>query len=177
MQSEGGLFGIASRVAAELPGAELTHPFGPEWDVWKVSGKVFCLLTDLRGDDIVTVKSDPVEARALQEEFAAISPGYHMNKKHWITLRDGVPEDVVAELLRESYRLVVAGLPRRLRRWIRRISGCCSGCFRSRRGVLAQTAKFTVQKQTSGKFRLALFQDPGPKTAVSFNPASVGREA
>lgn len=49
----------AAARAEELPGAELTHPFGPEWDVFKVRGKVFMLQTGVTGEAIVTLKSDP----------------------------------------------------------------------------------------------------------------------
>ncbi len=38
-------------------------------------------------------------------EKGHISPGYHMNKKHWITVESG-------ELVTDSYRLVVAHLPK-----------------------------------------------------------------
>ena len=62
----------------------------------------------------------PTKARlleALREAYAAISPGYHLNKRHWISLRlDGsVPDELVEELLRESYGLVRASLPRSVR--------------------------------------------------------------
>ena len=43
----------------ELPGAELEHPFGPDWEVFKVRGKVFMLMTEVTGEPIVTVKVDP----------------------------------------------------------------------------------------------------------------------
>ena len=107
----------AAARAEELPGAELTHPFGPEWDVWKVRGKVFMLLTDLRADPIVTLKTHPDDGIALRSMHGAISAGYHMNKRHWISVRPGtgVDGDLVTDLVTESYRLVVAGLPRRVR--------------------------------------------------------------
>ena len=34
---------ISRNAALELPAAEITHPFGPEWDVFKVAGKMFML--------------------------------------------------------------------------------------------------------------------------------------
>jgi predicted DNA-binding protein (MmcQ/YjbR family) len=103
--------------AEELPGAELTHPFGAEWDVFKVRDKVFMLLTELAGESIVTLKAYPDDAVALRQQYGGITPGYHMNKKHWITVRPGPAVDarLVDELVTESYRLVVAGLPKRQR--------------------------------------------------------------
>src|SRR5436190_9104787 len=99
----------ASGCAEELPGARLEHPFGPDWEVFKVRGKVFLLMTEVRGRPIVILKSDPAEAQALREENADISTGYHMNKKHWITLQGGhaIDQKLVKELVTESYRLVV----------------------------------------------------------------------
>ncbi|MEU1802315.1 MmcQ/YjbR family DNA-binding protein [Streptomyces sp. NPDC019937] len=104
----------AADSAEELPGAQLEHPFGPDWEVFKVRGKVFMLMTEVPGRPVVILKSDPGEALALREHNRHITPGYHMNKKHWITLEggDGIDESLVRELVTESYRLVVAHLPR-----------------------------------------------------------------
>ncbi|MCH1883988.1 MmcQ/YjbR family DNA-binding protein [Agrococcus sp. ARC_14] len=104
----------ARQRADELPSAGWEQPFGPEWDVCKVRGKVFMLMTIRGGEPIVTLKADPEEARALQSEHADITPGYHMNKRHWITLHPGgsLTTALVDELVTESYRLVVEKLPR-----------------------------------------------------------------
>lgn len=106
----------AAERAEELPGVELTHPFGEGWEVWKVRGKVFMLQTDLTGPPIVIIKAAPMEGNALREAHADITPGYHMNKRHWITLNPGGTIDaaLVNELVTESYRLVVEGLPKRV---------------------------------------------------------------
>ena len=76
-------------------------------------GRVF-LLIPLDGTGRVTLKSHPEDSVALRETFADIVPGYHMNKKHWITLMPGasLDEELVTELVTESYRLVVEKLPR-----------------------------------------------------------------
>ena len=104
----------AADCAEELPGARLEHPFGPDWEVFKVRGKVFMLMTDVPGRPVVILKADPGEALALQEHNSHITPGYHMNKKHWITLEggDGIGEELVKELVTDSYLLVVTHLPK-----------------------------------------------------------------
>lgn len=104
----------AAECAEGLPGTALEHPFGPEWDVHKVRGKVFMLITDVTGEPMVIVKSAPDEAAALRAQHAEITPGYHMNKRHWITLHGGGSLDpgLVEELVTDSYRLVVAHLPK-----------------------------------------------------------------
>lgn len=74
----------AQERAESLPAVTLEHPFGPGWEVFKVRGKVFMLMTDVPGRPVVILKSDPIDAEALRATHADISPGYHMNKKHWI---------------------------------------------------------------------------------------------
>lgn len=104
----------AAAQAEELPGSELTHPFGEDWDVYKVRGKVFMLQTAITGEEIVTLKCAPDDARSLQEQYAGIVPGYHMNKRHWISVRptDNIDPQLVQDLVTESYLLVVAKLPK-----------------------------------------------------------------
>ncbi len=103
--------------AEELPGAGLEHPFGPDWEVFKVRGKVFLLMTETTGEPVVIVKADPEDARALRDQHEDITPGYHMNKRHWITLRPGgsLTRSLVDDLVTESYLLVVDTLPRATR--------------------------------------------------------------
>ncbi|TDC22337.1 MmcQ/YjbR family DNA-binding protein [Streptomyces sp. 8K308] len=104
----------ATACGEELPGAQLEHPFGPGWEVLKVRGKVFMLMTEVPGRPVVILKADPSEAHALRQQNIHITPGYHMNKKHWITLGrgEGVDSRLVRELVTDSYLLVVAGLPK-----------------------------------------------------------------
>ncbi len=105
---------FAADCAQELPAAQLEHPFGPDWEVFKVRGKVFMLMTEVPGRPVVILKADPGEARALREHNSHITPGYHMNKKHWITLEggEGVDKKLVKELVTDSYLLVVTHLPK-----------------------------------------------------------------
>ena len=103
----------AAARAEELPGVTVDQPFGPEVDVYRVRERMFMAMSST-GRTSVTLKAAPVDAEALRETFPAIVPGYHMNKRHWITLRsDGsLEQDLVEELVTEAYRLVVAKLPR-----------------------------------------------------------------
>jgi predicted DNA-binding protein (MmcQ/YjbR family) len=105
---------IAGDCTVDLPSTDLEHRLDPDWDLYKVRGKVFMLMTDLPGHPVVILKADPDNAAALREQYADITPGYHMNKTHWITVEGGgtVDEKLVKELVIGSYRLVVSGLPR-----------------------------------------------------------------
>jgi predicted DNA-binding protein (MmcQ/YjbR family) len=100
--------------AEELPGARLEHPFGPEHDVFKLLGKVFMLQSHVDGEPIVTLKARPADGEVLRRAYEEITPGYHMNKRHWITLHPGGRLDrrLVEDLVTESYLLIVEGLPR-----------------------------------------------------------------
>ena len=105
---------IATGAAAGLPAVTHEHPFGPEWDVFKVVGKVFLLTTEVPGEPVVTLKCEPEHSVALQQRYEEVVPGYHMNKRHWLTIRAGraVTRELVEELVGNSYELVVDGLPR-----------------------------------------------------------------
>ncbi|MGP5117819.1 MmcQ/YjbR family DNA-binding protein [Corynebacterium casei] len=100
--------------AQELPGTELTHPFGLDSDVWKICGKMFMFLAELDGEQIVNLKVDPLDSETLRKTHRDITPGWHMNKNHWITIRPGgtVDAKLFDELVTDSYLLVVESLPK-----------------------------------------------------------------
>jgi predicted DNA-binding protein (MmcQ/YjbR family) len=103
---------------AARPGAVEEFPFGPDARVYKVGGKMFALFASGPEPATVNLKCDPRFAGVLREEHPeTITPGYHMNKRHWNTLRfgAGLPGSLVQDLLDHSYALVVDQLPRRLR--------------------------------------------------------------
>jgi predicted DNA-binding protein (MmcQ/YjbR family) len=104
----------ADTAARALPGVTYEHRVGPDWEVYKVRGKVFMLMTDMPGQPVVILKADPDEAVVLREQYPEISAGYHMDKRHWITAAGGAALDAtrVGELVADSHRLVVDKLPR-----------------------------------------------------------------
>ena len=102
---------------ASLRGSVLEFPFGEDTSVFKVGGKMFALLGIDDSPGRVNLKIDPDEGADLVRAHEAIVPGYHMNKRHWITVTlDGsLPDEFVEDLIANSYELVVASLPKRLR--------------------------------------------------------------
>ena len=62
--------------------------------------------------------SGPVLAEQLRLTHPAVSPGYHLNKRHWntVVLDGSVPERLVRDMIEDSYDLVVSRLPRSARR-------------------------------------------------------------
>jgi predicted DNA-binding protein (MmcQ/YjbR family) len=98
-----------------LAGAVEERPFrDPDVTVFKAGGKVFAI-TRLDGNPLrVSVKCDPDLAVALRDTYPAITPGYHLNKRHWNTIAlDGSLDDaMVRDLVEDSYALIVAALPK-----------------------------------------------------------------
>jgi len=89
-------------------GADESFPFGEDTLVFKVKGKIFALV-NLDGELSINLKCDPALAIELRERFHAVTPGYHMNKKHWNTiLLDGsVPDKEVFSWIDHSYDLII----------------------------------------------------------------------
>lgn len=127
MKSGKSLQKAARKQAEKLPDSELDYPFGPDYEVYKVAGKVFALLTRvpkdsagqgidkaIRGKRAVILKVSPEDAEALRGGYDSIAHGYHMNKKHWITVANGddIKKKLVKQLVADSYRLVVETLPK-----------------------------------------------------------------
>jgi predicted DNA-binding protein (MmcQ/YjbR family) len=101
-----------------FPGAFEDFPFGPEHSVFKVEGKLFAI-SALKGSPLkVSLKCEPELAEQLRASFPdAVAPGYHLNKRHWntVTLDGSVPDAMVRDMVEDSYDLVVAAMPRRVR--------------------------------------------------------------
>jgi predicted DNA-binding protein (MmcQ/YjbR family) len=106
------------------PGAKEEFPFGEQPSVFKVSGRIFALSALESRPLRVSLKCEPELGEGLRATYPAIQPGYHLNKRHWVTITlDGsVPDETLLELLEDSYDLVVAGLPARQRARVGRAS-------------------------------------------------------
>ena len=98
------------RLCLKLPGAEETFPFGPETSVFKASGKMFALAQLKRKPLKVSVKCEPELGEQLRGTYEEIEPGYHLNKRHWVTVTCGgeAPDELVRELIAGSHELVAA---------------------------------------------------------------------
>ncbi|HSJ73637.1 MAG TPA: MmcQ/YjbR family DNA-binding protein [Miltoncostaeaceae bacterium] len=89
-------------------GAEETFPFNASTSVFKVRGRMFALSALSEEPLRVSVKCDPDYAEELREGHESIIPGYHLNKRHWITVTVGgdARDDLVRELIADSHALV-----------------------------------------------------------------------
>jgi predicted DNA-binding protein (MmcQ/YjbR family) len=106
------------RACLALSGATETFPFGPENSVFKVSGKIFALSRLHRAPSLrISLKCDPGLAEQLRASHAAITPVYHLNKRHWntVVLDGSLSDAMVRDMIEDSYDLIVAKLPKRTR--------------------------------------------------------------
>jgi predicted DNA-binding protein (MmcQ/YjbR family) len=94
------------------PGSAEDYPFGDGAAVFKVAGRMFALVSLGAPPGSVSLKCDPRLAEDLRARYAAITAGYHLNKRHWNTveLDDSVPDEELLDLIDHSYDLVVASL-------------------------------------------------------------------
>ena len=102
------------RACLAMPGAIEDFPFGPENSVFRVEGKIFAISRlgsepPLR----ISLKCEPGLAEQLRASHAAITPGYHLNKRHWntVVLDGSVTDAMVRDMIEDSYDLIVAALP------------------------------------------------------------------
>ena len=96
------------------PGTVKTYPFGDDVSVYKVQHKMFALVGYRPWKDektmMLNLKCDPQESFIIRDIFSSITTGYHMSKKHWISIYfdDTVPSGEIERLIDASYALVVS---------------------------------------------------------------------
>ncbi|KAF1019779.1 MmcQ/YjbR family DNA-binding protein [Acinetobacter sp.] len=99
---------IAFKIASQLPKSELDYPFGEDIPVFKVLGKVFMLSFDLQGQKVINLKVQPEHGEMLRDVYPSIRVGYHMNKRHWISVYEAeqIDANFIQDLVETSYELV-----------------------------------------------------------------------
>jgi predicted DNA-binding protein (MmcQ/YjbR family) len=103
------------RACLAMPGAGEEFPFGPENSVFKVAGKIFAITPLHRSRPLrVSLKCEPGLAEQLRASHPAITPGYHLNKRHWntIVLDGSLADGMIRDMIEDSYDLIVAALPK-----------------------------------------------------------------
>lgn len=98
--------------------------FQPAWQAYKylLCGKMYAYIgiDDRNGRPIVTMKLEPAFSDMLRSKYEDIVPGYYMNKIHWSTvyLDGNVPQDVLADIVYASYKLVRSSLSKKAQQGI-----------------------------------------------------------
>ena len=94
-----------------IPGAVIDQPFETDFDTCIArhadTGKWFAAMLEHNGRQMVNLKCDPVESEFLQSVYQGVTPGYHMNKIHWISVyfESDVPDELLQQLTMASFRL------------------------------------------------------------------------
>jgi predicted DNA-binding protein (MmcQ/YjbR family) len=98
-----------------LPGTTEHLPFDNDTLVFKVGGKLFALCS-IQSFVSINLKCDPELAIELREKYADVIPGYHMNKKHWNTVKvnSSVSDKMILDWTQKSYDLVRSALPKKV---------------------------------------------------------------
>ncbi len=79
-----------------------------------VADKWFCFV-NIEVFDFCCIKCGPDDSKELQAAYLGIRPGWHMNKKYWISVyfNQDVSDDKIRKLVRNSYDIVAKSLSRK----------------------------------------------------------------
>jgi predicted DNA-binding protein (MmcQ/YjbR family) len=90
------------------------------WDVtrYMLNGKFFVvIMQNPAKESIITLKLEPGYGHLLRLNHKEITPGYHMNKRHWNSvvlesnvLESNVSDEFIKELIDESYNIIFKSL-------------------------------------------------------------------
>lgn len=105
------------------PGVTESFPFDDKVLVFKVMNKMFAL-TNVDEFVSINLKCAPEHAIELREKYEGITAGYHMSKKHWNTCENesDIPDEVMKELINDSYNLVVSKLTKKLKEELKKLA-------------------------------------------------------
>ncbi len=106
-----------------LFGVTEDQPFGDDIITFRLEGKIFVCLWlggckyDMRDSQPrLALKLSPERNEELREQFPAVTPAYHWNKKHWSDVYyEQLDNNLVKEWIKESYQLVASKLPKSIR--------------------------------------------------------------
>lgn len=75
------------------------------------------MLRQYRSFRFLLPQMQPEESGELQAGYIGIKPGWHMNKKYWISIyfNQDVPDIMIKELVGKSYEIVVRSLSKKER--------------------------------------------------------------
>lgn len=91
-----------------LPEVEETLPFDDDTLVYKVSGRMFAMISISRPDHFA-VKCHPDRALLMRDRYSEITPGWHLNKRHWndVSIVGELTDSFLKAEIRHSYFAVV----------------------------------------------------------------------
>lgn len=102
--------------ALSLDGVTEDMPYGPDWLIFRIEGKIFLHIWLESPEPTCAVKLKPELGEQLREDYEGVRAAYHLNKQHWNDLYlDTLDDMLVKQWIRMSYNIVRSHLPKRLR--------------------------------------------------------------
>lgn len=103
-------------VYEKMPFSGIADKYSRDVLCFYVADKWFCFV-NIEVFDFCCLKCQPEESGELQAGYIGIKPGWHMNKKYWISIyfNQDVPDIMIKELVGKSYEIVVRSLSKKER--------------------------------------------------------------
>ena len=98
-------------------GVTIEFPFDNRCMSFKLVSKFFAFIDIANEKNAISLKCDPWLAAAFREQYEGVTPGYHLNKKHWNTIdvNMDIPKEKVIEMIDMSYNLIYKSLKKQER--------------------------------------------------------------
>lgn len=131
------------------------------WQLVRYKGnkKAFLWTYERDGQICLNVKADPEMGFFWRDIYKAVQPGYHQNKKHWLTvILDGsIPDEDVKRMIAESYDLISYSPAKRIYEAVKQIPY-------GRVATYAQVAEMAGDRKMARAVGNALHRNPEPGT-------------
>ena len=137
----------------------------PNWILvrYKKNKKAFLWTYEYEGQMRINIKVDPQWRDFWREAYAAVIPGYHQNKEHWITvILDGsIPDEEIRRMIAESYDLVTTSPSKRIYEAVKKIPA-------GKVATYGQIAELAGDKKMARAVGNALHKNPDPEHIPCF---------
>lgn len=101
-------------VYEKMPFLNVPNKYSRNCLCFYISNKWFCFV-NIEIFDFCCIKCAPNESGELQSRYVGITPGWHMNKKLWISVyfNQDIPDNMIKTLVKHSYDIVVNSLSKK----------------------------------------------------------------
>lgn len=101
-------------VYEKMPFLNVPNKYSRNCLCFYISNKWFCFV-NIEIFDFCCIKCTPNESGELQSRYVGITPGWHMNKKLWISVyfNQDIPDNMIKTLVKHSYDIVVNSLSKK----------------------------------------------------------------
>lgn len=131
----------------------------PNWQLVRVKGsrKAFLWTYERDGYINLNVKVNPEWKDFFRNAYDSVIPGWHQNKEHWntIILDGSVPDEVIRQMIAESYDLVTDSPTKRIYEAVKRIPV-------GKVATYGQVARMAGDKKMARAVGNALHKNPNP---------------